>query len=48
MWGMHENFLQLVKGCWSESREGCAMVQISGKLKTFKKNFTKVECGGVW
>lgn len=36
MWGSHDGFLPLVRQVWEANVEGCAMVQISKKLKRLK------------
>lgn len=41
MWGTHEDFLQVVKRCWMEPVECCAMVRLTKKLKALKKVLQK-------
>lgn len=33
----HEGFLLLVRECWNQRVEGCAMVRVSHKLKHMKQ-----------
>lgn len=44
MWGSHASFLLVIKECWSQSIEGCPMVQVSIKLKLLKKLYRN----GMW
>lgn len=37
MWGSHEEFLPLVRECWNQRVEDCAMVRVSKKLKRMKQ-----------